>query len=105
MPKVKKPDQFEVQIDDAFSSNMQKDDMEDEEDAENRRDSYLTYDTAPVQPISPFNRTAQYAPLSSQNDLGGAHPQLAGLGVRYSHPTVVDHDTSYGGAYSDRRIS
>jgi translocation protein SEC72 len=107
MPSAQKPNQFEVQTDDAFSSNMQKD-SDEQEDADHRRGSYPTYDTAPMEPQSTFDqmgRTAQYAPLSPHSDYAETQPQLAGLGVRYQNPTVVDHDTSYGGAYSDRRVS
>ena len=98
---------FEVQTQDAFSSNMQKDDLED--DADSHRGSYPTYDQASApaafDPTS-YGQNGQYAPLTHQSDHEGLdQPHLAGLGVRYSNPSVMDQDTSYAGGYGDRRFS
>jgi translocation protein SEC72 len=107
MMPTKKTNAFEIQTEDAFSSNMQKDDIE--EDAESRRGSYPSFDQA--QPPSVFDPTSfgqseQYSPLQHRNDheeLG--QPHLAGLGFRYNSPSVEDYDTSYAGGYGDRRFS
>jgi translocation protein SEC72 len=105
MMPAPKPNAFTIQTDDDFSSNMQKDDVED--DAESRRGSYPTYDQ--TQPPSSFDPTSfgqQYSPLAHRGDGEELEqPHLAGLGVRYSSPTVVDHDAGYAGGQGDRRFS
>lgn len=106
MMPTQKANDFEVQTQDAFSSNMQKDDFE--EDGDSRRGSYPTYDQAQApstfDPTS-YGQSEQYAPLTHQDDQELGQPHVAGLGVRYGNPAVVDHDTSYAGAYGDRRHS
>lgn len=106
MPSTQKANDFESQTVDAFSSNMQKDDFEDEEDTISHRESFPTYDQAqaPFDPIS-HTQSEQYAPLTHQYDheaLG--QPQPVGLGLEYSNPAVGGYDTSYAGAYGDRRL-
>lgn len=92
---TQKSNVFTVQIEDDFSSNMPKDVVE--EDAKSQRGSFPTYD--PTQTPSSFDPTSfgqQYSPLSHRNDHEElSQPHLAGLGVRYSSPAVVDHDSDW----------